>query len=113
MSVSIEVSNSVEVKYNSCGLVFTNQSTEQNEHWSQGGKARYSFKLGKLFFTRDGQIWIADNSKMNKEAFKLTHDKLVKMADDTAQALELPRKALIQMHDKAYIKALSLSIRVV
>jgi hypothetical protein len=104
--------NSAEVKFASCGLIFTNQTTGQNEHWSQGGKGRYSFKLGKMFFIRDDQAWIADNSSMNKEAFKTTYDKLLKIADNAASVLELPRKALLQMHDKAYTKALSLSLRV-
>ncbi len=116
-TLSIEVAqvsneNSIELKLAQSGLVFTNQSTGQKEHWSQGGKARYSFKLGKMFFIRDDQAWIADNSRMNKEAFHATHKKLIKIADDAASMLELPRKTLIQMHEKAKVKALSLSLRV-
>ena len=103
---------SIEIKFDYSGLIFTNQNTGQNEHWSQGGKARYSFELGKLFFIRDDQAWIADNSSINKTVFKDIHDKLLLVADNAAKALELPRKTLIEMHDKAYLKALSIAVRV-
>ena len=109
-SVAVSDKKSTEVNYNSCGLVFTNEQTGQKEHWSQGGKSRYSVVLGKLFFIRDSQVWIAHNSSVNKAAFKARYNLLIDLVDNTAKTLELPRKTLLLMHDKAYSKALSLAI---
>lgn len=116
VSSTIEAINSGDVKSITLaqgGFHFVNHTTGQEEHHCQGGmECKYSFKLKRAFFVRDGEAWVACNSYVNSALFKSKYSALETLAEDAHKAFDLPRKQFIKMLDKAYDKALSFAVRV-
>jgi len=116
VSSTIAAINSGDVKgitLSKGGFHFINHTTGQEEHHCQGGLiCKYSFKLKRAFFIRDGEAWVACNSYVNSSIFESEYNGLEKLAENAYSAFGLSRKDLVKMLDMAYNKALSAAISV-
>ena len=108
---AINASKSTSITLMRGGFHFVNHSTGQEEHHAQGGLVcKWSFALKRAYFVRDGSVWVAVNSAMDKGIFATQYKELEDISDKAHKYLELSRKELINMHNKAYDKAMSLAL---
>jgi hypothetical protein len=108
---AINDSKSAVITLRCGGFHFVNHETGQEEHHAQGGmECMWSFGLSRAYFVRDGVAWVAVNSAMDSNRFNAQYKELEAIANKAHKYLDLTRKELINMQDKAYSKALSFAL---